>query len=323
MLSVSPIVVSCTRPSPPAPGFRVALMTPGSVSDAGWNASAFDGLVLVRNRLGAGISLVQTSSPADFENAMRDFALRGFNLVFAHGFEYTDAALTVGQSFHATTFVVTSGAGSSGNVASLGFRLEEATWIEGVLAGGMSKTGIVGEVGGINIPQIAITFDAFKRGFLSVRPTGKVLLTYTGSFNDVGAAKEAALTEIGQGADMLFHDADQAGLGVFQAAVQSHVFAFGIIRDQAAVAPDNIVASAVSEVPLAFLKIATEVKSRDFHPAMIEYGMRDGMVRVVYNPVLMAKIPAAALANANRVEADIMAGRLPVDALLAQAKSGN
>lgn len=190
-----------------------------------------------------------------------------------------------------------------------------------MIAGGMSKSGIVGEVGGINIPQIAITFEAFKRGFLSVRPSGKVLLTYIGSFNDVGAAKEAALTEIGQGADMLFHDADQAGLGVFQAAVQSHVFAFGIIRDQAAVAPDNIVASAVSEVPLAFLKIATEVKDHDFHPAMIEYGMKGGMVRVVYNPLLLAKIPTTALANARRTEADIEAGRLPVEGLLGEAKS--
>jgi basic membrane lipoprotein Med (substrate-binding protein (PBP1-ABC) superfamily) len=319
---VSLVLFGCTRAGTPNPGFRVALITPGSVSDAGWNASAFKGLELIRDRLGAGISLVQTASPADFEDVMRGFASRGVNLVFAHGFEYTDAALTVGRSFPATTFVVTSGAGSSTNVASVSFRIEEATWVEGVLAGGISRRGVVGEIGGINIPQIAVTFGAFKEGFLSVRPDGKVLLTYTGSFNDVGAAKEAALAEVGQGADLLLHDADQAGLGVFQAAVQSNVFAFGIISDQAAVAPDNILASAVAEVPLAFLKIATQVKAHDFRAKMIEYGMRDGMVRVVYNTRLIPKIPAAALARARRAELDMAAGRLSIETILSRARAG-
>jgi basic membrane protein A len=316
LLIVAVLMVACTGPEPSGSGFRVALMTPGPVSDAGWNAAAFDGLEMVRDKLGAGISLVETNSPADFENAMRDYAQRHFNLVFAHGFEYTDAALTVGRSFPSTTFVVTSGAASSRNVASLSFKLEEATWIEGVLAGGMSKTGVVGEIGGVNIPQIAMTFEAFKRGFLSVRPTGKVLLTYTGSFNDVGAAKEAALTQIALGADMLFHDADQAGLGVFQAAVQSHVYAFGIIRDQASVAPATVVASAVADVPLAFLDIARAVKEHEFHPTRIEYGIRDHMVRVVYNQRLKQQIPAGALARAQDVQRDIVNGRMSIDALI-------
>lgn len=288
--------------------FRVALLTPGPVSDAGWNASAFAGLQLIKRKLGAQTALVQTTSPADFEDAFRDFAGRGFNLIFAHGFEYTDTALKVARSFPHTFFVVTSGSASATNVASLTFKIEEAAYVEGVLAGGVSKSGVVGAVGGIELPAIRLTFDGFKRGFLSVRPKGRVLVSYVGSFNDVGAAKEAALAQISRGADVLFHDADAAGLGVFAAAQSAHAFAFGANGDQNAVAPTVVLASAVTAIPQAFLKIATEVKAGSFKAGMLEFGMRDGMVKVVYNPRLLAKIPPAAVEQANRAEQAIIAG---------------
>jgi basic membrane lipoprotein Med (substrate-binding protein (PBP1-ABC) superfamily) len=81
------------------PGFRVALLTPGPVSDAGWNASAFERLQLIKSRLGAETAMVQTTSPADFDDAFRDFGSRGFSLIFANGFEYTEAAIQAGRDF--------------------------------------------------------------------------------------------------------------------------------------------------------------------------------------------------------------------------------
>jgi basic membrane protein A and related proteins len=290
--------------------FEVALLTPGPVSDAGWNAAAFDGLQLIKNRLGAETALVQTTSPADFEDAFRDFGGRGFDLIFAHGFEYTDTALKVAKLFPHTIIVVTSGSASSGNVASLTFKIEEAAYVLGVLAGGITRSGIAGAVGGIELPSIRLTFEGFRRGFVSARPSGRVLISYTGSFDDVSAAKEAALAEVSQGADILFHNADAAGLGVFRAAEQSHIYAFGSNRNQNDVAPDAVLASAVTDIPKAFLRIATEVKEGRFHPAMIEYGMTDGMVRVVYNQRLKANIAPAALARADAAASEIVAGKV-------------
>ncbi len=292
--------------------FKVALLTPGPVSDAGWNAAAFDGLQLIKRKLGAETAMVQTQSPADFEDAFRDFAQRGFNIIFAHGFEYTDTAIKVAKLFPKTYFVVTSGSAASANVASITFRIEEGAYVEGVIAGGMTKTGVVGAIGGIKIPSIGVTFEGFRRGFLATRPSGRVLVSYTGSFDDVGAAKEAALAQISQGADLLIHNADAAGLGVFQAAVQSHIFAFGVNRDQNSVAPDTVLASVVTHIPRAFLRVATEVKSGTFKPGMIEYGMKDRMVDVVYNPRLVDKIPAAVMAEARKANADITGGQIVV-----------
>jgi len=261
---------------------------------------------------------VQTKSPADFEDAFRDFASRGFNLIFAHGFEYTDSALEVARSFPNTYFVVSSGSESSPNVASITFNVDQATYVEGVLAAGVSKTGVVGAVGGIELPSIKLFFEGFKRGFLSVQPKGRILISYTGNFDDVGAAKEAALAQISQGADVLIHNADAAGLGVFLAAAQGHVYAFGVFNNQNSVAPDVVLASAVTSTPLAFLKIATEVKDRRFHPGMLEFGMQDGMVRVVVNPKLESRIPAAALERTNKVERDLATGALILAPTLTQ-----
>jgi basic membrane protein A and related proteins len=287
------------------PGFRVALLTPGPVSDAGWNAAAYEGLELIKTKLGAQTALVQTTSPADFEDSMRDFAGRGFNLVFAHGFEFTDAALKVGRDFPNTVFVVSSGSETSPNVASLTFKVDDAAYVEGVLAGGISKTGVVGAVGGIELPSIRLTFEGFKRGFLSVQPKGRVLVSYTGNFNDVGAAKEAALAQIGEGADVLIHNADAAGLGVLEAASQRHIYAFGTFTNQNDVAPDAVIASSVTSTPRAFLKIATEVKNHDFHPRMIEYGMSDGMIEIVMNPKLESRLPPAAIEREQKAEHDL------------------
>lgn len=308
-------IIACREGEPLDSGskssaFKVALLTPGPVSDAGWNAAAFDGLQLIKSKLGADTALVQTTSPADFEDAFRDFASRGFNLIFAHGFEYTDIALKVAKLFPSTTFVVTSGSGSSANVASLSFKIEEAAYVEGVLAGELSKTGVAGAVGGIKLPSVGITFEGFRRGFVSIRRDGRLLISYTGSFEDVGAAKEAALAQISRGADLMFHDADAAGLGVFQAAAQSQIYAFGANRNQNAVMPDTVVASAVTDIPDSFLRIAGEVKSRSFHPAMIEFGMKEGMVKVVINSHLAAKIPATALDKTKAAEQDVINGKI-------------
>ncbi len=282
--------------------FRVALLTPGPVSDAGWNAAAFDGLQLIKHQLGAETAMVQTRSPADFEDSFRDFAGRGFNLIFAHGYEYTDAAIDVARYFPNTYFVVSSGSATSSNVASLTFKIDEAAYVEGLIAGGVSKTGVVGAIGGVELPSIKLTFDGFKRGFLAVRPSGRLLISYTGKFDDVGAAKEAALAQISQGADVLIHDADAAGLGVFQAASQAHIYAFGAIRNQNDIAPDVILASAVTLNAKAFLKIAIEVKSHRFHPGMLEFGMADGMVKVILNPQLESRIPPAILERVRNAE---------------------
>ena len=87
----------------------MALLTPGSIADGGWNQGAYDGLRRIEAELGARISHVETRTPAAFEEGFRDYASRGYDLVFGHGFEYQEAAAKVAAEFPKTIFVTTSG----------------------------------------------------------------------------------------------------------------------------------------------------------------------------------------------------------------------
>jgi basic membrane protein A and related proteins len=301
-----------TGATPAASTFKVALLSPGPVSDAGWNALAYEGLLAIRDQLGAEIAQVQTKTPAEFEAGFRDFARRGFNLIFGHGFEFQDAAAAVAPDFPKTVFITTSGNTVRPNVAPLRFMLEEATYLEGMLTAMKSKTGKAGAVGGMAIPSVKSTILAYAAGAKAVNPSFEVVTSYVGNWDDVGAAKEASLALVQQGADVLFHNADAAGLGVFQAAQERQVWAFGANKNQNDVAPNVIVASAVIDIPRAFVTVAREVKDGTFVAKIERLGMRDGVVSLVYNPSLTDRIPADGKARVDAAQQDIVAGKLAV-----------
>jgi basic membrane lipoprotein Med (substrate-binding protein (PBP1-ABC) superfamily) len=265
-------------------GFRVALVTPGAVSDAGWNAAAFAGLGRIGVELGAETAHIEASSPAQFEESFRDFALRGFSLVFGHGFEFQDAATTVGAEFPDTAFVVSSGLVTSANVGSLVFRLEEAAYLAGVLSAGASGSGRVGMVGGVEIPPVRLVFDGFRRGFLEHRSDGVVKEVFLGSWEDVAGARQATLALVDQGADVVIQDADAAGLGVFQACRERAVLALGTNSDQSGVAPDVVLASAVMDIPEAMVRVARTVRDGAFEGRVFTFDLASGVVELVPNP---------------------------------------
>ncbi|MBI1814279.1 MAG: BMP family protein [Deltaproteobacteria bacterium] len=310
-------ITACSQSDPPAStaqlaAFKVALLSPGPVSDAGWNALAYEGLLLIRDQLGAEISQIQTKTPAEFEEGFRSYAKRGFNLVIGHGFEFQDAAAAVSPDFPDTVFITTSGNTVRKNVAPLRFLLEEATYLQGMLAGLMSQTGKAGAVGGMELPSVKTTILAFEAGAKSVRPDFVVSTSYIGNWEDVGAAKEAALALVQQGADFVFHNADAAGLGVFQAAQERHVYAFGSNKNQNDVAPDVVIASAIADIPRGFLQVAKEVKAKTFVGKIERLGMKDGVVTFEINPKLADKIPPAAKERVEQARAAILAGTLHV-----------
>jgi basic membrane protein A and related proteins len=317
LLAIAVGAAACTSSNDAAPktqdhAFKVALLSPGPVSDAGWNALAYEGLLDIKSRLGAQVAQTETKTPAEFEEGFRDFARRGFDLVFGHGFEFQDAAAAVSPDFPNTVFITTSGNTVRKNVAPLRFLLEQATYLEGMLAALMSKTGKAGCVGGMAIPSVKSTLLAFEAGAKSVRPDFNVVTSYVGNWEDVGAAKEAALALVQQGADFLCHNADAAGLGVFQAAEQRHVLAFGANKNQNDVAPDVVLASAVIDIPRAFVEIARQVKEKRFVAQIEKMGMKDGVISLEYNPKLADRIPAEVRAKVDAARQQILAGTLTV-----------
>lgn len=278
-------------PSEEAP-FKVALITPGSINDAGWNALGYAGLKQIEEKLGATISHKHADGPKDFEADFREYARQGYQMIIGHGFEMQEFAVKVSQDYPDTVFVITAGNRVEGNVVPIIPKLEEATYLLGVIAARMSKTGTAGLVGGQEIPPIKSTFEAFKAGALSVNPNFRIRTAFVGDWEDTAAAKEATISLINQGADFIFHNADAAGRGAIQAC-QEHegVWAFGSNSDQNNLAPDTVLASAVLEIPQTFVEIAQSIKDGTFKPQEFRLTVANDHTSLVYNPRLKDRIP--------------------------------
>jgi basic membrane protein A len=288
---------------------RVALLTPGPISDQAWNGGAYAGLQRIKDSLGANVSHIQTKTPAEFDENFRLYGEQGYALVFGHGFEYQDAAQRVAPDFPKTIYVTTSGNRTGANLAGLEFAFEDGAYLAGIVAGATSKTGTIGAIGGQEIPPVRRSFHAFEAGAKSVNPAVKVITSYIGNWDDATAGKEQALAQIGRGADIIFQNADAAGLGIFQAARETQsVRVFGANSDQNGVAPEVVLGSVVIDLPHAFLLVAREVKAGTFQPRVISLGMKTDVVRLVLNPRLRNTIPASAIAAVDSVTKRLVAG---------------
>lgn len=314
------IFVSCQKPVEtirPAPSsapkaMKVGLLTPGSVNDNGWNAIAFEGLKQINKQMRAEISHQQTSNPSEMDEGFRSFGANQFDLAFGHGFEYQDAAMKSGARYPKTIFITTSGSSTAPNVSPMVFQLEQATYLLGMIAARESKTGKAGVIGGIKLPSIASTFLAFEAGAKSVDPTFQVKQIYTGNFDDLGSAKLATLSLINAGCDFIFHQANEAGRGVFQACSERKIRCFGSNKNQNDLAPDVIVASAVLDVPSAFVFMAKTVRDQQFKPQIYWLGMKEGIVSLAWNDALKASLSPATIAEVEKKEREIRAGTFAV-----------
>jgi basic membrane protein A and related proteins len=311
LLSVSAPACSRGKAPPKGQGFQVALLTPGPISDAGWNAGAYEGLKAIEKELGASVSHVQVKSPSEFEEQFRAYAARGAALCIGHGFEFQDAAARVAKEYPATVFVTTSGSRTARNLAPIVFELEEATYLCGLAAGRMSKSAKAGMIGGIELPSIKSTFLAFEAGLRAGNPGASTTAVFTGSFEDVAGAKTAALALADKGCDFLFQNADAAALGVFRAATERGIWTFGANKDQNALSP-SILASAVIDMPRAFVQTARIVKERRFDGKPIRYGLESGVISFVWNPAALSRVPAPVVDEVASVKEKIEAGKVVV-----------
>lgn len=136
-----------------------------------------------------------------------------------------------------------------------------------------------------------------------------MLTAFIGNWDDVSAGREQALAQISQGVDVIFQNADAAGLGVFQAARERRgVFVIGSNADQNSIAPAITLGSVVIDLPRAFETVAREVRSGNFQPRVVTFDARSNVVRLVLNPALRDSIPAAAASAIDSVKARIDAG---------------
>jgi basic membrane lipoprotein Med (substrate-binding protein (PBP1-ABC) superfamily) len=158
------------------------------------------------------------------------------------------------------------------------------------------------------------SFEAFEQGARSVNPKVKILTSYIGNWDDASAGKEQAIAQISRGVDVIFQNADAAGLGIFQAVKESpSTRIIGSNSNQNSIAPNQTLGSVVIDLPHAFLLVAREIQKGHFTGHVFSLGLHDGVVRYVENPVLSSSVPQQLRSATDSVQQAMIAGTFKVN----------
>jgi basic membrane protein A len=303
--------------------YKVGLLMSGPMNDGGWNASAYEGLGEIKNKYPDVQVSYQEGIPAsDYEEIFRTYASQGYTLVFGHGYEFGDAALKVAKDFPDVKFCVTStDVSAAPNVSSMRNNYQEMGYLLGLIAGTMTKTNVVGAIGGMEIPSITESLIAYEAAAKSVNPQVRVMSVLTGNFEDVAKAKETALTMIEQGADIIFHNADQSGFGVFEACKEKGIKALGAIADQASIEPNTILTSGICSIGKGMLSIFDLVVREEWEPKSYAMGAAQDAVYVAPFRNFDSQVPRELKDNIARILGDMKSGAFDAIAFTEKAKA--
>lgn len=179
----------------------------------------------------------------DMERILREVAEKNAPaIIFGDAFGNEEAVRRVAADYPAIAFVFGSGGGpAEPNFSVFDNWIHEPAYLSGMLAGGLTKSNIIGVVGGLPVPEVNRIVNAFIAGAESVNPEVTVKTSFINSWFDPAAAKEAALAQIDGGADVLFAER----FGVIEAAAENGLFAFGNMSDQKELAPEFVVSGPV------------------------------------------------------------------------------
>lgn len=265
----------------------------GGRGDKSFNDAAYAGLARARAELGARIEYVEPADADDRSSALRLFAARGFDLVVGVGYMFSRDVDEVARDYPAVRFACVDYAPPErgpvpANVVGLKFREEEGAFLVGAVAALSSRTGVVGFVGGMDIPLIRKFERGYRAGVREVCSHCRVLAGYAGStpaaFRDPARGEALATSQYSQGADVIFHASGSTGHGVFVAAHRLRRFAIGVDADQYEEMPDVVLTSMIKRVDVAVFDTIRAVAQGRFPrgpDGMRVFGVREGGIDFV------------------------------------------
>lgn len=227
----------------------------GGKFDKSFNEGIFNGVQRFSDESGIEFGEFEVTAEAQREQALRNFARRGFDPVIAVGFAQAAALETVAKEFPDTRFSIIDMVVDLPNVQSIIFKEHEGSFLVGVLAAMASETGKVGFVGGMDIPLIRRFACGYEQGVKHVNPDAEVYQNMTGTtpaaWNDPVKGGELARSQFDRGADVVYAAAGGTGLGVLQAAADSGNLSIGVDSNQNYLHPGSVLTSMLKRVDVA------------------------------------------------------------------------
>jgi basic membrane protein A len=258
----------------PAATFKVALVTDiGGLDDRSFNFLANKGLQDAKKQLGVEGRVFISKSNADYIPNLSTAARQGYNLVISVGFLMGDATAAVAKRFPKTKFAIIDNSGAAKdlkgkptNVRGLLFKEQEAGYLVGYLAARqvtakpVGGNKMIGAIGGLKIPPVDRFIAGYYAGAKKANPKVNVVHSYSQDFVDQAKCKELALSQIANGAGVVFQVAGQCGLGVLSAAKERKVFGIGVDADQGYLG-NHVMTSATKKVDVAVFQTVKAAKA--------------------------------------------------------------
>ena len=287
---VSAIGLSAFAAAPQAAVLQACFVYVSPVGQAGWTYQHDLGRQALAKALRSQVSTRFVEAVAegpDSERVMRDLAQQGCGLIFATSFGYLEPALRVAAEFPAVRFEHAGGYKTAANLGTYNARYYEARWLAGWLAGKQSKTGVAGYVAGFPVPEVVQGVNAFTLGMRAANPKAEVRLVWLNSWFDPARERDAAITLVNQGADVLTNHSGspavaQAAEGLAKAGA-----------DVVGFAPKAQLAAVTHQWGGYYTEVARTVIAGTWTPKPVWGGMKDGLVQLsAVNPALPVAVKA-------------------------------
>ncbi len=309
----------------------------GGKNDRSFNAAAWEGVRRADKDFDITLRDVEPGNPTSIEPAMRAFAEKNYDLIIGIGFAQGPIMQKVATDYPNIKFAIVDGVifeadgkTPKSNVASLVFREHEGSYLVGMIAASKSKTGILGFIGGMDIPLIHKFETGYEEGARSINPNIKVLDNYVGvtdsAWNNPGKGKELTLNQIDKGADIIFTAAGNSGLGAFDAVEQygkdenndGKKFVIGVDANQNGVKPRFVLTSMVKRVDNAVYEVVKEVLSGNFNGGFHVFGLDKDGVAYAMDENNKGLIPEDVLKKVEEAKKKIVAGEIKVTDAMAK-----
>ncbi len=236
---------------------RFAMILPGPIQDADYNAIAYEGLAGLEADYGIATEYSEQVAVADAERVAREYITDGVDVIGLHGGQFLTIATDLAAEFPDTTFVAESSGpmdAQPDNVWNIAREFAPGFYVQGALAGLMTETNTVAFLGGIDIPDYKASANAMFAGARSVAPEVELLFNFTGDQNDAVVARQSADALINEGADVLVLGLNNGIYGVAEssAAAADPALMTSSFTDKVTVAPDTFLVSTLWDFEGAF-----------------------------------------------------------------------
>jgi simple sugar transport system substrate-binding protein len=287
---------------------KVAFVYVGPVGDAGWTYAHEQGRLAMEKAMGGKVKSTYVENVpegADAERVIRKLAADGNKLIFTTSFGFMNPTEKVAKAFPNVIFEHATGFKTGKNMGVYETRQYEGTYLQGVIAAKMSKTGTIGFVGSFAVPEVIRNINAYTLGAQSVNPKIKTKVIWINSWYDPAKERQAAETLFAQGADVLTQNTDSPA--TLQVAQEKGKYAFGWDSDMARFAPKAHLTASTNYWGDFYTRTAQAVMAGTWKTAEVRGGLMEGMVRM--SP-LNAAVPADVAKLFEEKKAAIISGKL-------------